>query len=168
MIRNRRNLILVLALAIIVIGIGILLSVLKFGSSGTPTQLADVSDRSVVSLLVGEVPIRVEVVNSSLSITQGLSGRESIGQDGMLFVLPQRQVISFWMKEMQFDLDLIWIDNGTIVGITSDVPAPETNTPLVDLPKFNSVAAVTQVLEVPAGTAKLHNWQVGSAVQLTD
>lgn len=127
-------------------------------------ERVQVTDRSRQTVQVGQKKITVEVVLAPASIQQGLSGRSEIGADGMLFMLPQRQQASFWMKDMQFDLDMIWIDAGKIVDITSNVPAPETTAD--SLPIYQPNQPVEMVLEVPAGDAGRHNWQVGDVVQL--
>ncbi|MBP7875463.1 prolipoprotein diacylglyceryl transferase [Candidatus Woesebacteria bacterium] len=124
------------------------------------------TDRSIVTLLIGGQPLRAEVVNSPASITRGLSGRSQIGTDAMLFVLPKREIAVFWMKEMQFDLDLVWIDDGAIVKISENVPAPDRSLPNVDLPKYSSTVPVTHVIEVPAGVAQQRKWQVGQFISI--
>lgn len=128
------------------------------------TSLAQIPDRSVVKLLIDEQPTSVEVVNLPASITLGLSGRSEIGQDGMLFVLPTRRIVSFWMKEMLFDLDFIWIDGDTIVSITPNVPAPKPGLSLSQLPSYSSSVPVTHVLEVPAEWSKQRGWKIGSKI----
>lgn len=138
-------------------------------ASCQPTQeafeLSAVPDRSQVEIQVGEHRLQVEVVNTTESIRQGLSGRSEIGSDGMLFLMPERAVARFWMKEMQFPLDMIWIDGDTIVGITSDVPIPTAGMTLTALPVYPSPSRVTSVLEVPAGVAAERGWGVGDRIQ---
>lgn len=108
-------------------------------------------DQSRQTLLVGEQVMHVEAVTQPQSSQQGLSGRESIGSDGMLFVLPARHVAGFWMKDMKFDLDFVWIDGGRVVDLTLAVPPPLPNTPLTDLPRYSPRQPVELVLELPAG-----------------
>lgn len=115
---------------------------------------AQFADREKRSLLLAGKPLSVEVVTSAASIELGLSGRSSIGSDGMLFILPLRQTPSFWMKEMQFDLDMVWIDGTKVVGVTRNVPAPDARTPLSELPLYRPPTPVTAVLELPAGVAE--------------
>ena len=96
----------------------------------------------------------VEVRDTPEEISQGLSGRASLAPaDGMLFSLPVRQQPSFWMKDMKFGLDLIWIDNGKIVEVTRGVPPPVAGTPDALLPTYQPTRPVTAVLEVVSGTA---------------
>jgi len=134
------------------------------------SRLENLSDRSVVTLLVNEDPLQVEVVKTAESITLGLSGRSEIGRDGMLFILPTQRIATFWMKDMLFDLDMIWIDEDKIISITADVSAPPALTASQSAPKlptYSSIVPVTHVLEVPAGTAREKNWQIGAPVVIT-
>lgn len=128
------------------------------------------SGRAVYGHLVvnhdsGTDELRVEVVDTPQKITLGLSGREEIGADGMLFDLPEPRPAGFWMKEMGFPLDMIWIRNNKITGIEPDVPFPPPNTPESKLKVYYSPGEVDKVLEVPAGTAGRRGWQVGDIVE---
>lgn len=114
---------------------------------------------------INDQELEVEVVTKSDSILQGLSGREEIGSDGMLFVFPEEGRPSFWMKEMKFDLDLIWINDGKVVEITADVPHPDPETPLSALPTYSPQQPVDMVLEMAAGEAGKRKILVGSTLQ---
>lgn len=121
------------------------------------------SDREIITLGMGNFhELHVETVTSPKSITQGLSGRTEIGSDGMLFVLPERRIASFWMRDMLFDLDMVWIDGSVVVKIDEHVPAPAKGAPLSELPSYSSEVPVTHVLELPAGKAGELGISVGS------
>ena len=105
------------------------------------------------------IALRVERAQTSREIERGLSNRDTIGSDGMLFILPQEMKPAFWMKDMRFPLDFIWIRNTIIVDLTRNVPIPPplaTHTP-------NS--SVTHVLEVPAGFIDQHKIHLGDSVE---
>ena len=54
----------------------------------------------------------LEVVTSRKDQIKGLSGRETLDLNkGMLFIYNQEQLVSIWMKEMKFSLDIIWINS---------------------------------------------------------
>ncbi|MCA9372622.1 DUF192 domain-containing protein [Candidatus Woesebacteria bacterium] len=109
--------------------------------------------------------LTVEIVRSPKSLETGLSNRAKLQSDGMLFILPERQVPRFWMKQMLFDLDMVWIDGDRISAITPDAKAPADNTPLSDLPIYSPDEPVTLVLEVPAGNAEKLKLQIGDQLQ---
>ncbi len=59
---------------------------------------------------VGNQRFRVEVASSEALRERGLSGRASLPLDaGMWFVLPSADQHGFWMKDMNFAIDLIWV-----------------------------------------------------------
>lgn len=116
-------------------------------------QLLELPDRSIIQLHHGERTLSIEVVNTPASISQGLSGRSEIGADGMLFVFPSPRVPSFWMKQMHFDLDLVWLLDLQVTEVTARVPAPPVGATENKLPIFQPQQKVNMVLEVPAGRA---------------
>jgi len=91
--------------------------------------------------------IEVQVAATVEEQIQGLSGRESLPSDeGLLFVYESSGFQKFWMKDMNFPIDIIWIgEDKTVVDITEDLH-PET------YPRTFSPAQPAQyVLEVNAG-----------------
>ncbi len=109
------------------------------------------------TIRIGDQELLVEMVDTLQLQIRGLSGRESLGErEGMLFVYENPQVLSFWMRDMRFAIDIIWIDgNGIITGIAANV-SPDT------FPQtFSSMVPVQYVLEVPAGWAERHGVSTG-------
>src|SRR6476660_9003938 len=54
--------------------------------------------------------LTVELATTADQRTRGLSGRDSMPRDaGMLFDLGTTQNTSFWMKDMRFPLDMVWV-----------------------------------------------------------
>ena len=107
--------------------------------------------RSVV--LSDGTTLSVQIADTPEARTYGLSGVESLpSNSGMLFIYPVAGQHGIWMKEMQFDLDILWLDDdGKVVELVKNAPRPEEG----QLPATvytNSVPA-RYVLEVPAGTA---------------
>jgi phosphatidylglycerol:prolipoprotein diacylglycerol transferase len=99
--------------------------------------------------------LQLEVVHSPEASAQGLSDRSEIGSDGMLFLFTPKQSVIFWMKGMQFDLDMVWLDDFTVAGITRDIPHPtsEQQKNLNSLPRYTPPQPINGVLELPAGKA---------------
>jgi uncharacterized membrane protein (UPF0127 family) len=91
---------------------------------------------------------RTEVVSDEASREKGLSGRSCIADDtAMLFEFPASGRYCFWMKDMAFPIDMVWLDqNHTIVHIKQNTQPdtyPQTFCP--DLP-------AKYVIELKAGT----------------
>jgi uncharacterized protein len=110
--------------------------------------------------------LKVEVVNTPQSTILGLSGREKIGQDGMLFIFSEKAFRSFWMKDMKFDLDIIWIADRKVVEISRKVPKPELNIPDFRLPVYSPEMNVDMVLEIDSGKADVIGIEVGDEIGL--
>ncbi len=112
------------------------------------------------TISIGTNTLHVEVASTDAEREQGLSGRTSLAKgSGMLFVFEPSRVVGFWMKDMNFDLDMIFAsDDGTIVKIDRDVLA--SSYPEV----FPSDMAVRYVLEVPRGYAAQAGLAVGQKI----
>lgn len=117
---------------------------------------------------VDQQPIRVGVAATESTRRQGLSGRQPLDNDeGLLFVFPQDSRPQFWMKDMLFDIDIIWINDGVINKIDANVPAPEN--PGDELPYYLPTnGPVDYVLEMNAGSAQSFGFEVGDSVDLSN
>lgn len=135
--------------------------------AGAPAFETESPSGPVVTL--GSVPFRVELAITSQQRIQGLSGHPPIAPDeGMLFVFERAGRHSFWMKEMLFPLDMIWIDaECTVVHITRNAPPQAPEQALADLPRYGPTVPVLYVLEINAGEAESAAATVGSAVRFT-
>lgn len=108
-----------------------------------------------------------EVASTGLEQTRGLSFRPSLGaHDGMLFLFGSGSTQTFWMKDMNFPLDMIWISGNTVVGFTQNAPAPASGVQLWSLPIYSSPPNTDKVLEVNAGTVAKYNIKVGDSVMI--
>lgn len=111
---------------------------------------------------INNTVISVEIADEAEERWQGLSGRKSIDKDsGMLFIFPQKQVQNFWMKDMNFPLDIIWIADNKVVKIDENLPpaGPEPDI------TYSSVHPVNYVLEVNAGFAAERGIRVGDEAE---
>lgn len=111
------------------------------------------------------------VVNLELAVddetrAQGLMYRDHIDAGkGMLFIFPQDDIFSFWMKNTRIPLDMIWIDSGKrIVGMKENVPPCH----VPDCPSYGPGVVARYVLEVGAGEAAKHKLKVGDTLQFID
>ena len=104
------------------------------------------------SVNIGSYRIPVEVADTDALRSRGLGGRTSLPSGkGMLFTFPDAEPErGFWMLDMRFPLDIIWIDQGTVTDI-STLPAP---TSTVYIPEHISTFPADRVLELNAGEAQ--------------
>lgn len=104
----------------------------------------------------------------------GLSGRQTLGKnEGMLFDFKTpKNDLFFWMKDMLFDIDIIWIADKKIIGITPNIPSPEKDKGLeikdLRLPAYSPPSDVDQVLEVNAGWSEKNKIKIGDEVKLVN
>jgi hypothetical protein len=132
----------VIFLIILFVGVWLLIS-----QSPKTSSLSGLPDHSIIDWQLENQPLKVELVNTPASITQGLSGRESLDVDGMLFVFDESVIRTFWMKDMRFAIDIIWLNDGKVIGVENDVQPPEPGTPDSQLERRTSPGPVDMVLE---------------------
>jgi uncharacterized membrane protein (UPF0127 family) len=115
---------------------------------------------------IREAVVELEIARTPSEQALGLGNRNALAwNSGMLFLYDPPGFPSFWMKRMRFDIDIVWIRDGRIVGIADFVPYPreDPNNPVtVPAPEL-----VDAVLEVPAGYARAHSWRRGDRVELS-
>ncbi len=107
--------------------------------------------------------IALEIAQTDTARTRGLSGRSCMPDDvGMLFVFEELDIYPFWMIDMKFPLDMIWISRGVVVEIARDIPPPTRSDgiPVTHVPKVEA----DMVLELTAGGADRYGLLVGMAV----
>lgn len=94
---------------------------------------------------------------------KGLSIFDSIPQNkGMLFIFNKEDYYTFWMKDMKFPIDIIFIDKNKIVEIFKNVPVQKGN----DLPTYSSKEKSDRVLEINAGLSDKYGFKKGDSVTI--
>ena len=130
------------------------------GSTTAPGS--DIAGGDTVRL--GGSTVRVTIADTPASREQGLSGRTGLDPDeGMLFVFPVDGEYAFWMKDMLFDIDVLWIDQNTIVGLQKDISHKRQ-----EKEDFVSSKPADKVVELPAGFIDTHHVWVGQIVDFSD
>jgi len=119
------------------------------------------SDQVTVNIAGQEV--KVAVANSPNEISQGLSEQVALKVDeGMLFVYDGYYIPSFWMKDMNFAIDIVWIKDGVVVGFEKNVSP--SNNPELDIRRPTDF--VNMVLEVNAGFADQYGVKIGDSAEI--
>ena len=100
---------------------------------------------------VGKACFSADVVRKDTDRAKGLMFRKGLAQDkGMLFVFENEDIYPFWMKNMTFPIDIIWISKDKrVVHIETNVPPCQQAPCAVYTPS----AKASYVLEVSAGDA---------------
>ncbi|MDB5183551.1 MAG: hypothetical protein JWO07_232 [Candidatus Saccharibacteria bacterium] len=95
------------------------------------------------------------VMRSDAERAKGLSGTKSLSSDqAMIFVFPQDGSLPMWMKDMNYPIDMVWLnDDKEVVYTVKDAEPSSYNA--VDPSKSTQFASPTSahyVIELPSGT----------------
>ncbi|MDO8565197.1 MAG: DUF192 domain-containing protein [bacterium] len=110
------------------------------------------------SLKIGDASIRVEIADTEEERNQGLSDRLSIDNgSGMLFIFEIPGTYGFWMHDMNFPIDIVWIaSDWNVVGVQTQIN-PDTYPEV-----FYPPNSVKYVLEINSGEASRLGIDTGS------
>lgn len=134
--------------------------------ASAPTMVAPSTTASIPIdapyVVIHGADITVELSTTTAAIQQGLSGRLTLAADsGMLFIFGTPAIYRFWMPDMHFPLDMIWINAGKVVDISRNVTTTfNPAAPVFYTPK----APAEDVLEVNAGFSTAHGIVPGDSV----
>lgn len=100
----------------------------------------------------------------------GFSNVEKVDENqAMLFIFDDPSMQTFWMKDMNFDLDILWIDkNFKIIKIDKDASKNRyiKNNPNLS-EKLYSPSPVKYVLEIPAGNSEKNKIKIGDKIEIS-
>lgn len=132
---------------------------LAVACAGEPESAA--SGYPSAEVTIGMHRVQVDVADTPERMARGLSGRPNLAEGrGMLFPYARPALHGFWMFDMRFDIDIVWIRADRIVDLTLGAP----HDPPGELPVYRPSEPADLVLEVPAGTSQRLGWQVGDRV----
>jgi len=108
---------------------------------------------------IGGKQYTLEIADTAAMREQGLSGRIDMAKNhGMLFRYPNQGVRCFWMKDMHFPLDIIWLNaQNQVIKVARNV-APDT------YPPSYCASPAQSVIELHAGEAT--SVRIGQTIQL--
>ncbi len=113
-------------------------------------------------ILLNNILISVEIVTSMKDLRTGLSYRDEMCEKcGMIFLQGDSDKYSFWMHEMRFPLDIIYIRDNKIVEIFKNVPIYTNESYTVIKPEQDA----NIVLELNAGFSDKNNIKIGDRIQ---
>ena len=112
---------------------------------------------------------RVDLADSPIKREIGLSYRKSMCDNcGMFFSFPKEDFYAFWMKDMNFDLDIIFINSEfEIVNIFSEIKKDGyIKSDPASSEKIKNTEAATYVLELNSKKVEEKGLKVGDKVIL--
>ena len=109
---------------------------------------------------IGGFDYDLEVVDTPEERQQGLSDRTHLPpRKGMLFVFQEADDYGIWMKDMNFPLDIIWLDSDQqVVGLEENVQPdsyPES---------FRADASSLYIIEINSGEATKAGLEIGDTI----
>jgi hypothetical protein len=117
--------------------------------------------KEIKGVVVGGKNFSVEVARTEMERARGLSLHVPLLDDqGMLFIFEKEGFYGFWMKDMSFSIDILWIDpNFKVKHIEKNI-SPDTY-PKIFTPETENL----YVLEISAGQADFLNIKIGDSVK---
>lgn len=122
-------------------------------SSGEAVQVSNVGQSLPISakVAVGGQVIQLEVAKTPDQQAMGLMFRTELAPDrGMLFPFNPPRPVGFWMKNTLIELDMVFLRNGKVVAVASNVPPCKAD----PCPAYGPEASIDQVIELRGGRAK--------------
>lgn len=130
--------------------------------SSSPTKSGQMLPISATAEMAGQ-EISLEVARTPQEQAMGLMYRTSLAPDrGMLFAFNWPQPASFWMKNTKIPLDMVFLRNGEVKAIETNVP-PCTTDPC---PSYGPQTLIDQVIELRGGRAAELGLKVGDRVSI--
>ncbi len=106
--------------------------------------------------------VTVEIADTRAERAQGLSGHEPLGpEEGMLFLYDELSQYGFWMKDMLFAIDIIWLSGELVMDLDRELPPEEPPTTI-----YTPSLPVDRVIELPAGFIDKHGVKVGDRLDM--
>ena len=134
--------------------------VLLVGLAPFAAAAADTDDKLDIVTQNGRFSFTVEIADTPDKRSQGLMFRKSMAEDaGMLFTFERDQIASFWMKNTEIPLDMLFISRD---GRIADL---HRNAQPHSLRSIRSKMPVFAVLEINAGLTARLGIRVGDRVE---
>jgi len=141
---------------IMLMAIGLCFIFLKFWQARWPEE----------ELMIKNIPIKVIVADNPMHRHKGLGGRKNLdGYDAMLFVFPNENQHGIVMRDMEFPIDIVWLNKGKVIDLVTNVQIElrrMENELTVYYPRINA----DMVLEFPAGWVLKNKLKIGDSLEL--
>ncbi len=106
---------------------------------------------------IGDYSFNLLLAKTAKEKEIGLSNTKSLPKDtGMLFEFEKADYYSFWMKDMKFPIDIIFIKDNKIVTIYNEVKPPTNNK---ELAIYQPLEPANKVLEISSGLSKQYGFK---------
>lgn len=108
---------------------------------------------------------KLTIADSQRKREIGLSQKSSLPEgEGMLFVFDREDYHVFWMRDMKFPIDIIFIKKNRIVTLYPNVQPPKTRDE--SIPIYKPQEPSDKVLEISASLSDRYGFKRGDEVSL--
>ncbi|MDO8669322.1 MAG: DUF192 domain-containing protein [Candidatus Buchananbacteria bacterium] len=115
-------------------------------------------------VIIAGQEINVKIARTPSEQSLGLGKTKTLAENNGLFFVYNNYVIpSYWMKDMEFPIDIIWIKDNMVMGYEKDLKPQGNN---ANLPIYQPKTFINYVLEVNAGFADKHGLKIGDRVEI--
>ena len=119
-----------------------------------------VVDNDLAEIKIGDSRITVRIAKTIDEKYKGLSGRKKLTEnEGMLFLHQRMDSHEYVMRNMNFDLDFIFIRDKDIVDIAKNVSRDYKGV-------IKGATMYNKVLEMPAGWTSKNNIKLGGEIMI--
>jgi hypothetical protein len=126
-------------------------------------QFPDKAPYDAVVSIDGQTINIIKVAKTPAEQSQGLSNHAPLMEnEGMLFEFKDKQIRQFWMKDMLFPLDIIWINDSRIINISKNLPPEGPNPTKI----YSSMTPADTVLEINAGLSDKYGFKADDQISI--
>lgn len=141
----------------------------KLFNNSPPAQQVATAQKDMLRIIGGDnttkAQLAIEIADTKEKRSNGLGFRQSLATDsGMFFIHESPEKYTYWMKGMQFPIDIIWIKDDIILDIIPNIPPPIQGQTDDTLERYSSTVEVNRVLETNAGFVTSNNIQKGDKI----
>ena len=113
-----------------------------------------------VKMQIGSRTFTIEIAKSHAEQEKGLMKRDGMPEDhGMIFLMAEEEVQSFWMKDTRFPLDILFLTNGGKVVSIHQMEAYDEKSTSSDFP-------ARYAIELNKGLASKAGVKVGDVIDI--
>jgi uncharacterized membrane protein (UPF0127 family) len=120
----------------------------------TSNQVTNLPQKQVEhgTVIVSGETLELALAQTDAERIRGLSGTSELPLDGMMFIFEQDGLYPIWMKDMQYAIDIVWLDGARVVDVAA-VAQPQPGVSDDDLRVYTPSGVADTVLELAPGRA---------------